>query len=215
MPTRRVPTLADAKRQVWVREAIGLLLIGLGLIFLLLFLVKHMYQTPASPFFPWVADLHRAIDAFLLNWPVLAPLWWAIPPWHPITGVPSTAMWEYVYPLWGAIVEIGIGLRLRLSAHRRRVQITTFQDEMQREAWRQQARRAAGGVAPDDRGTTTVIGQATLYQYPAPPESWSQTTLGSVILGLIIALVGGIIVGLIVLYAEYSFFQVRWPSSRN
>jgi hypothetical protein len=101
------------------------------------------------------------------------------------------------------------GLLLR-SAYARRAQITDFRREMQREAWRQQA-RAAQGLAPDDRGTTTVIRQATWHQYPAPPESWSHTTLGS----LTIALVGGVIVGLIVLYAEYSYFQVRWPSSRN
>jgi hypothetical protein len=45
----------------------------------------------------------------------------------------------------------------------------------------------------------------------APPESWSQTLRGILILGLIVALVSG----LILLYVEYAFFQARWPSSRN
>jgi hypothetical protein len=101
------------------------------------------------------------------------------------------------------------GLLLR-SAYARRAQITEFRQEMQREAWRQQA-RVAQGLATDDRGKTTVIRQATWHQYPATPESWSHTTLRS----LTIALVGRVIVGLILLYAEYSYFQVRWPSSRN
>jgi hypothetical protein len=85
------------------------------------------------------------------------------------------------------------GLLLR-SAYARRAQITEFRQGMRREAWRQQA-RVAQRLAPDDRGTTTVIRQATWPQYPAPPESWSPTTLGS----LPIALVGVVIVGLIVL----------------
>jgi hypothetical protein len=30
-----------------------------------------------------------------------------------------------------------------------------------------------------------------------------------------VAVVGGLIVAFIQLYAEYSYLQVRWPSSRN
>ena len=52
MPERRLPTLADARRQVWVRGIIGWLLIGLPVIFLLLVLVKDLYHTPAGLFFP-------------------------------------------------------------------------------------------------------------------------------------------------------------------
>jgi hypothetical protein len=48
----RVPTLADAQRQVWVRESVGLLLIGLAVIFVLLVGMKHVYQTPTSTLFP-------------------------------------------------------------------------------------------------------------------------------------------------------------------
>jgi hypothetical protein len=107
------------------------------------------------------------------------------------------------------VVALIGGLLLR-SAYARWAQIRDHRWDMQREAWRQQM-HAAQGLAPADRGTTAVIGQVTWHQYPAPPESWSHTTLGS----LIIALVVGVIVGLIVLYAEYTYFQVRWPSSRN
>jgi hypothetical protein len=210
MPERRVPTLAEAQRQALVREGIGWLLIGLALIFLLLVLVKHGYQTRTDLLFPWGADLRRAIDAFLPNWPVLALLWREIPPWYPITGVPTTAIWEIVYAVWGALVVSGIGAWLRWSAHKRRAQIREFRQEMQREAWRQQA-RAAQGLGPDDRGTTTVIRQGIWNEYAAPPESWSQTLRGVLILGLIVASVSG----LILLYVEYSFFQARWPSSRN
>jgi hypothetical protein len=101
------------------------------------------------------------------------------------------------------------GLLLR-SAYARRAQITEFRQEMQREAWRHQA-RAAQGLAPDNRGTTTVIRQGIWNEYAAPPESWSQTLRGVLILGLIVALVSG----LILLYVEYAYFQVRWSSSRN
>ena len=83
------------------------------------------------------------------------------------------------------------GLLLR-SAYARRAQITEFRQEMQREAWRQQA-RAAQGLAPDNRGTTTVIRQGIWNEYAAPPESWSQTLRGVLILGLIVALVSGLI----------------------
>jgi hypothetical protein len=210
MPERRGPTLADAQRQVWVRGSIGLLLIGLALIFLLLILVKHVYQTPTYSFFPWGADLRRYVDPVLDDWSVLSLLWRSIPPRHPITGVPTTAMWEYVYAIWGAIVVGGIGGWLRSSAYKRRAQITEFRQEMEREAWRQQA-RAASGIAPDYPGSTTVIQQGIWYGYPAPPEPWSQTFWGIVILGLIVALMSG----LVLLYAEYSYFQGRWPSSRN
>jgi hypothetical protein len=168
MPERRLPTLADAQRQVWVREGIGLLLIGLALIFLFLIPVKHFYLNPTSFLFPnWGSDLRRHIDPVLDDWPVLSLLWRAIPPRHPITGVPTAAMWGYVYPFWGALVVGGIGAWLRWSARKRRAQITDFRQEMQREAWREQA-RAARGVAPDDRGATTVIGQAIWHQYVAP-----------------------------------------------
>jgi hypothetical protein len=113
--------------------------------------------------------------------------------------------------LWGTFVVIVFGGLLLRSARARWAQIRTFREEMQREAWRQQVREAQG-FAPAARGSTTVIAQQGVWHhYMAPQESWSHTTLGS----LIIALVVRVIVGLIVLYAEYTYFQVRWPSGRN
>jgi hypothetical protein len=216
MGERGLPTLADARRQVWVRELIAWLLGGLGLIFLLLFLLKFLYiNLPVLLFF--FADgekVRRSIDTFLRAWPVLILLLRAIPPWQPIGTLVITPQWDFVYAVWGVMVVFLVARLLRRSAYRRRAQITTFQDEMQREAWGQQAREARG-VAPDVGGTTTVIGPAIWHQYAAPPESFGQSTKGIVILGLIIALVGGIIVGIIVLYAEYAFFQLHWPSGRN
>ena len=43
MPERKVPTLADAQRQVWVRSIIGWLLCVLTVVFLLLYGVKDVY----------------------------------------------------------------------------------------------------------------------------------------------------------------------------
>jgi hypothetical protein len=210
MPERRLPTLADAQRQVWVRDLIGRVLIGLSVLFLLLFLVKHLYvDFSSSPFSGnWGGSLRQLIDPLLRDWPILDLLWRAMPPWRPISAGPITPIWDYVYVVWGALLVIFVGVLLRRSAHARRAQIAEFSREMQREAWRQQA-RAAGGVAPDDRGPTTVIGQAIWHEYAAPPESWSQTPRGIVILSLIVTVVGGLIVGLFVLYAEYSFFQAH------
>jgi heme exporter protein D len=141
---------------------------------------------------------------------VLVLLWRAIPPWQPRPLVPTVPLWNYVYVVWGAGVLIVVGGLLVRSARARRAQITEFRQEMQREAWRQQAREARG-LAPDDRGSTTVIAQGVWHQYMAPPESWSQRPRGIMILGLIVALVSG----LALLYVEYAYFQVRWPSSRN
>jgi len=209
MPIPRVPTLADARRQVWVRGGIGLLLTGLGLTFWLLVLVKHLYHTPAGLFFPPVGPaLHRLIDPFLRDWLVLDVLWRAIPPWQPASSL------EVLYGIYGGLVLIGFGGFLFRSAYARYVQIRAYRWEMAREVWRQQDREARG-LAPDDRGRTMVIGQAVWYEYPAPPEPWSQTLWGVLVLGLIIALIGGLVVGVILLYAEYAYFQVRWPSGRN
>jgi len=182
---------------------------------MLLVMVKFLYLSVPRGFFlsaQW-KDPHTFIDSLLGASAVLALLWRAIPPWQPIRALPTDPLWETVYAVVGAMVVGLVGKLLRRSAHKRRAQITEFRQEMQREAWRQQA-RAAQGLAPDDRGTTTVI-QAIGHQYLAPPEPWSQTIRGILILGLIVAVVGGLIVALIQLYWEYSFFQVRWPSGRN
>ena len=211
MPEQRLPTLVDAQRQVWVRSIIGGLLIWLPVIVLVLLWVKDLYLSlPYNPFLSKQGKgLRGLIDSLLGASAVLAWLWRAIPPWQPRPIVPTASLWEYLYVLWGTLVVMVLGGLLVRSARARRAQIREFRQEMQREAWRQQAREARG-LAPDDRGTTPVIGQ-----YVAPPESWSQTPRGIVILGLIVALVGGLIVAFIQLYAEYSYFQVRWPSSRN
>jgi hypothetical protein len=111
--------------------------------------------------------------------------------------------------MWLLMVVVGVAKFLLRSASTRHAQIAEFHREMQREAWRQQV-RAAEGLPPANHATTTIIGQAILHQYPAPPESWTQTFWGIVILGLIVALIGGVIL----LYVEYGYFQVRWPSGR-
>ena len=212
MPERRLTTLAEAQRQVRWRAGIGSLLIMLALIFLLLLLVKHLYlNLPDDLFFSKPGkDLRKFIDSLSGAWAVLASLWRAIPPWQPMPTLPTTSRWDYVYASWGAMVVSMVGGLLLRSASARRAQITEFRQEMQREAWRQQA-RADRGLGPDDRGTTTVIRQGIWNEYAAPLESWSQTLWGVLILGLIVALVSG----LILLYAEYWYFQDRWPSSRN
>jgi hypothetical protein len=212
MPERRVPTLAEARRQARWRGTIGGLLIGLSIIFLLLVLVKHLYLNVPRGFFSFGPgrDPHTFIDSLLRAWPVLAWLWRALPSWQPIHALPTAPLWEYVYAIWGAAAVALVGGFLRWSAHKRRVQISKFFETMQQEDWREQV-RAARGLAPDDRGATTVIGQAIWYQYAAPSEPWSQTTRGILILGLIV----GLVVGLILLCAEYGYFQPRWPSNRN
>jgi hypothetical protein len=210
MPERKLPTLADAQRQVWVRGIIGWLFMGLAVIFLLLFLLKGWYQTPAMPFLPWEPDLRRFINSLLRDWPILDLLWRMIPPRQPMPILPTTPLWGHLYAYWGAFaVMVVAGLLLR-SAYTRRAQITEFRRETEREAWRQQA-RAAAGIAPNYRGPTTVIQQGIWHEYPAPPESWSQTLSGVLILGLLIALVSR----LLLLYAEYAWFQNRWFPSRN
>jgi hypothetical protein len=203
MRERRLPTLADARRHVWMRGIIGWLLMGLPSIFFTLVLVKDLYYTSAGLLFlPVGPALRRLIDPLLRDWLILAMLWRVIPPWQPRPTLPIAPLWDYLYVFWGALVVMFLGGFLLRSAYARRAQITEFRQEMQREAWRQQA-RAAQGLAPDDRGPTTVIGPAIWHQYAAPLESWSQRPLGIVILGLVVALVGG----LVVLYAEYSYFQ--------
>jgi hypothetical protein len=212
MPERRLPTLADARRQVWVRGIIGSLLIGLALIFLVLYLVKDLYlSSPNDLFFsPLTKNLRGLVDPLLRDWRILALLWQVIPASQPKSTLPTAPQWEFLYILWGAFAVMFIGGLLVRSALARRAQIREFRWEMEREAWRQQARAAAGG-APNYRGPMTVIQQGIWHEYPAPPESWSHTLWGSVILGLIIALVGG----LLLLWAEYAYFQPHWPSSRN
>jgi hypothetical protein len=211
MPKRRLPTLADAQRQARWRNALGSLLIGLSLLFLLLVLAKHVYFNPSRFFFPdFSPALHPFINPLLRDWPILALLWWAIPPWKPMPTVPTTAMWEYVNAVWGVLVVAGLGKWLRWTAYERRMEIRDYLRDRQHEAWREQD-RAARGLPPDDRGPITVIQQGSWYEAPAPPESFSHTTLGSVVIGLIIALAGGVLL----LWAEYAFFQPHWPSSRN
>ena len=209
MPERRVATLADAKRQVYWRRLIGWLLRGLPIIFLPLFLVKHLYINLSSSVLTaaWGAKLRHSIDLLLKDWPVLDPLWRTIPPWQPAPTLPTTPDWVWLYVTWLVMITMGAGVLLLRSASARDAQIREFDREMQREAWRQQA-RAAQGLPPDNHVTTTVIEQAIWHQYPAPPESWYQTPWGIVILGLIVALIGGVIL----LYVEYGYFQVRWPS---
>jgi hypothetical protein len=205
MPRRREPTLADAQRQVNWRRGIGWLLMGLSGIFLLLFMVKALYVLSYSPFSAaWGARLHNFIGSLLEDWAVLDLLWRAIPPWQPVTTVSETELWSLIYATWIVMVVILVGKLLLRSASTRHAQIAEFHREMQREAWRQQA-RTAQGLPPDDRASTTIIGQATLHQYPAPPESWSQTPRGIMILGLIVTLIGGVVL----LCLEYGYFQAR------
>jgi hypothetical protein len=84
MPERRVPTLADAQRQVWVRGIIGGLLIWRPLIFLILIWVKDLYLSlPYDTFLSRQGKGLRAlIDSLLGASAVLALLWRAIPPWQ-------------------------------------------------------------------------------------------------------------------------------------
>jgi hypothetical protein len=216
MPKRRVPTLADAQRQAWVRATIGWLLIVLSVVFLMLYLVKNLYlDLPGDLFFSRLGkDLRGFIDPLLRDWRILDLLWRAMPPSQRRPALPTAPQWEYLYVLWGALVVASIGGLLLRSAYIRWAQIKEFRWDMQREAWRQQV-RTAQGLAPDDRGSTTVVAQGVWHQYMAPPESWSQTIWGVLILGLISAGGGGLIVAFIQLFAEYEYFQARWPSSRN
>jgi len=103
MRERGIPTLADARRQVWVRELIAWLLGGLGLIFLLLFLVKFLYvNLPVLLFFFAAGEkVRRSLDTFLRAWPVLVLLLQAIPPWQPIGTLVITPQWDFVYAVWG------------------------------------------------------------------------------------------------------------------
>jgi hypothetical protein len=155
-------------------------------------------------------NLHNFINSLIEDWVILGLLWRAIPPWQPMRSSPTTPHWDYVYPIVLIWVIGSFGGRLLWKARTRRAELMEYYREMQREAWREQA-RAARGMAPDDRGATTVIGQAIWHQYAAPPEPWSQKPLWSVILTLIV----GVVVGLLLLSAEYSFFQVHWPFGRN
>jgi hypothetical protein len=211
MRERRWPTLADAQRQAWVRGIIGWSLGVLSVIFLLLCLLKDLYHTPAGLFFPAIGPaLRRHIDPILDDWAVLSWLWDLIPIWQLPSATASTSAWNFMYILWGVLVVIGVcGLFVRSSRARWR-QVRIAREEAEREAWREQI-RAAQGRAPDARGARTVITQGVWHQYMAPPESWSQTIWGILILGLVVAGVSG----LLLLYVEYAYFQSRWPSSRN
>jgi hypothetical protein len=191
------------------------MLIGLAIIFLLLFLVKDLYlNLPHDLFFSAPGKALRTfIDSLLGDWVVLHMLWRAIPPWQP-RPTTSTPSWEYLYVMWGAGGVAVLGGFLRWRAHTRRAEIMEYTREIQREAWREQARRARRR-APDDRGSTRANRPDPWHEYAAPPAPWSQTVGGILVLGLITALVGGLVVGVILLYAEYAFFQVLWPSGRN
>ena len=188
--------MADAQRQVYWRGFIGYLLIVLSLIFLFLLLIKYVYvdfsYSPLNA--AWGEKLRNFIDSLLKDWPVLDWLWSAIPTLH----LPIHLFW-YSFP----ILEVcWIGRRFIRSAYARNAQIADYRREREREAWRQQE-RSAQGLGPDNRVTPTVIGQAILYHYPAPPEPWSQKLLGI----LIAPLITGLIVGLTVLIVEYTYFQ--------
>ena len=81
MPERRVPTLADAQRQVWVRGSIGWLLTGLALIILFVAGVKHFYLHPSNLFDILGKNGRGRIDS-ILEWSILNLLWQIIPPWQ-------------------------------------------------------------------------------------------------------------------------------------
>src|SRR5262245_105771 len=118
MPERKLPTLADAQRQVWVRGIIGGLLICLPVIFLVLFFVKYLYLSlPYDPFLlPTGKSLRGLIDSLLGASAVLALLWRAIPPWQPRPIVPTAPLWNYLYIWWGAFVVMVLGWLLLRSA---------------------------------------------------------------------------------------------------
>jgi hypothetical protein len=96
---RRVPTLADAQRQVYWRRSIGWLLIGLSAIFLVLFTVKHVYVDLSYSLFAaaWGAKLRHFIDTLLKDLAVLDLVWRAIPPWQPVPISLTTPLWNLIY----------------------------------------------------------------------------------------------------------------------
>jgi hypothetical protein len=107
---------------------IGGLLIGLTVIFLLLFAIKIFYVSlPADLFFAEQGEqLRQFIDSLLRPWPTLVFLWRAIPLWQPIHTLATAPLWAYVYVIWVAMVVGLIGGFLLRSARARRAQITEF-----------------------------------------------------------------------------------------
>ena len=218
MAERRVPTLADAQRQVWLRGFIGGLLLVLSMIVQVLSLVKYMYVTaPGSLVLSRLGqNLHGFIDPLLRDWRILDLLWRAIPPWQPWPPFSTTIPWEDFYVLLGTFGVAVVGGLLLRSARARWALIMKFRAEKTAEAWRN---RVAREVTPGDRGVTTVIAPGVWHQYMARLELWSHTLWGHLVIGLIIALISSLIStvvgGLIVLYAKYSYFQVHWSPSHN
>jgi hypothetical protein len=211
MPERRLPTLAEAQRQVRVRSFIGSLLIGLSLIFMLLVLAKDVYLNLSGGFFfpDFGSGLRRFIDPLLRDWFILDLLWRAMPPRKSRLALPTAPAWEYMYALWSGLAVGGIGKWLRWSAHERRMEIRDYLRGRRHETWREQD-RVARGLPPDDRGPTAVPDDSLLWS-EAPRESFGQSTIGIVILGLIVTVAGG----LLLLWAEYGYFQPRWSAGRN
>jgi hypothetical protein len=138
MTERRMPTLGDARRQVWVRGIIGGSLIGLTVIFLVLYLIKDIYLGPSNDIFfaHLTKNLRGLVDSLMRDWPILAPLWEAIPTPQPRPTVPTSPLWDYLYVYWGALVVMALGGLLLRSAHARWEQIRAFRWVMAREAWR-------------------------------------------------------------------------------
>lgn len=96
------------------------MLIGLAVIFLLLFVVKHVYFFLASPMFAGEGmKLPGFVESLLEEWAVLDLLWRAIPPWQPTPAVPTTPRWDSLYGLCGALVVGGLGGFLLRSAQNR------------------------------------------------------------------------------------------------
>jgi hypothetical protein len=197
-------TLAQARQQVWTRRLIGWWFSVLTVTLLLLYLLKHAYlNAPGSLFFDKPGkDLREFIDALIGTSDALALLWWAIPPWQRITGLQTTPLWDYVYGFWVVAVVLGISIWLLNSARDRQAQISRLYDEIEHDAWRREMGRP-GEAAPAYQGPTTVIQQGIWQQYAAPPESFQHTTLGIVLLGVLIGVIG--------LVVEYYVFQRNQP----
>ena len=177
MPERRVATLADAQRQVYWRRGIGWLLIGLSIIFVLLFFVKLLYIDLSYSVFAdaWGPKLRHSIDLLLKDWAVLDLLWRTI-------STLAACVYFTDNPRFGlGICHVAchdndgsqritapVSLCARCADHGIRPRDATRSVE---------TTGACGpGISPDNHVTTTFIGQAVLHQYPAAPESWYQTS---------------------------------------
>ena len=80
---------------------------------------------------------------------------------------------------------------------------------------RLRCRMNAQAVLPPKISPLLAGSQGAWHQYMAPPEPWSQTIPGIMILSLIATVTNGLIIAFIQPYAGYTYFQARWPSSRN